>query len=277
MQYALFLALLAAPYILAAAAPPAKPWGILTDGAAESNYTKRAQAIAALGTIRTPEADKFVDAAMADKELAVRLAAVTALADRKLRSDIPRLKVALDDEAGEVSFTAAKALWEMGDRAGKEVIEEVLAGERKQSAGFVKQQIRDARSTLHNRKALVWMGAKEGAGFLFGPLGTGLGVMEQVMRDGSAPARVLSATLLAQQGDARAIADLGDALYDKSPLVRTVAAKLLGGFNDPTVPPKLQPILEDKIDAVRYMAAASLVRIESNKGKGRSRKAKAKV
>jgi HEAT repeat protein len=277
MKYALSAVLLAAPCILAPADPPATPWEILTEGAAEQNYIKRAQAIAALGTIRTPEANKFVDAAMADKELPIRLAAVSALADRKLRSDIPRLRLALEDEAGEVSFTAAKTLWEMGDRSGKELLEQVLAGERKQSAGFVKQQIRDAKSTLHNRRSLVWMGAKEGAGFLFGPLGTGLGVMEQAMKDGSAPARVLSATLLAQQGDARAIADLEDALYDKSPLVRTAAAKLLGGFNDPTVPPKLAPILEDKIDAVRYMAAASIVRIDSNKGKGRGRRAKSKT
>ena len=58
------------------------------------------------------------------------------------------------------------------------------------------------------------------------------------------------------------IADLGQALVDKNPLVRATAAKLLGGFTDPTVRRKLEPLLEDKSDAVRYMAAASIVRIE---------------
>jgi HEAT repeat protein len=250
-----------------AAADASKAWEMLKEGVGEENAYKRAPAVAALGTIQTVEADKLLRAALEDKEVFVRFAAVNALAERKSRADIPMLKIALDDESGEVSFTAAKALWEMGDRSGKDILEEVLAGERKQSAGFVKSQIRDAKSTMHNRNAMVWMGAKEGAGFLFGPLGTGMGIMEQVMKDGSAQARILSATLLARDKDARAIADLGDALYDKNPLVRTAAAKLLGAFNDSTVRPKLVPLLEDKTDAVRYMAAASIVRIDRRSGR----------
>jgi HEAT repeat protein len=245
--------------VLAAANSPA--WQILTDGATEQNGYKRAPAISALSTIRTPEADKFVVAALTDKELMVRFAAVSGLADRKLRADIPRLKTALDDESGEVSFLAAKALWELGNHSGRDILEEVLFGEQKKP-GFVKSQIRGAKATAHNRKALVWMGAKEGAGFLFGPLGAGLGVMEQVMKDSSAPQRMLAATLLAEEKGPETIADLGEALVDKNPLVRTVAAKLLGGFSDPAVHPKLEPLLEDKNDAVRYMAAASLVRLE---------------
>jgi HEAT repeat protein len=264
MRLTLCTALLTA-HVLAAASSPA--WQMLTDGAEDDNAYKRAPAIAALGTIRTPAADKLVAEALEDDEVFVRFAAVSALAERKSKGDIPKLKKALDDEAGEVSFTAAKALWELGDRSGKDILEEVLAGERKQSPGFVKQQIRDAKSTMHNRRALVWMGAKEGAGLVFGPLGAGLGVMEQVMKDSSATERLFSATLLAQEKDARAIADLGDALFDKNPLVRAGAAKLLGGFTDRTVRPKLEPLLEDKSDAVRYMAAAAIVRIE-----GRARK-----
>jgi HEAT repeat protein len=251
-------------------------WEILTAGAAEENAYKRAPAISALATVGTPEADKMVNTALTDKEIIVRLAAVGALAERKSRADIPKLKIALDDESGEISFTAAKALWDLGDHSGREILEEVLESERKQSPGFIKQQIRDAKSTLHNRKELIWMGAKEGAGFLFGPLGAGLGVMEMVMKDSSAVARALSATMIGQVKDAQSIAYLGDALYDKSPLVRAAAAKALGGFNDHTVPPKLEAVLEDKTDAVRYMAAASLVRIEKGKMKGKAPKAKDK-
>src|SRR5262249_28725201 len=117
------------------------------------------------------------------------------------------------------------------------------------------------KATMHNRKELIWLGAREGAGFLFGPLGAGLGVAEMAMKDNAAPARALSATMIGQIKDATSIAYLGEALYDKSPLVRVAAAKALGGFNDPTVPPKLETVLDDKTDAVRYMAAASLVRI----------------
>jgi HEAT repeat protein len=258
------------------AADSQKVWEILTDGAAESSPYKRSPAISALGTIPTPAARKLVDAALVDKEILVRLAAVSAIAERKSRADIPRLKIALDDDSGEVSFIAARALWEMSDHAGRELLEELLAGERKPSTGFIKQQIQGAKATMHNRKELIWLGAKEGAGFLFGPLGTGLGVMQMVMKDGAAPERALSATMLGEIKDAESIAYLGDALFDKSPLVRAAAAKALGGINDPTVPPKLEKVLDDKVDAVRYMVAASLLRTDKSKLKEKAPKVKVK-
>lgn len=258
MRLMLCCVLSLAPQIVVAA----DAWGILKQGAVEPNAIKRAQAIAALATIQTLEADKFVKSAVTDKDSTVRLAAVSALAERKSRTTIPSLKVALDDQSAEVSFTAARALWEMGDRSGKEILIQVLSGERKQSSGFIQRELQQAKATMHNRNALIWMGAKEGAGFLFGPLGTGLGVMEMVMKDGSAPARALSATLLGQIKDQQSLANLKDALSDKSPLVRVAAARALGGFRDRSVVPALEPLLEDKSDTIRYMAAASIFRVE---------------
>lgn len=277
MGYRLCCALLGASCLWSAQSEPSRWWATLQEGAAEQNPYKRAPAIAAIGTIRTPEAGKLIDAALADKDVIVRLAAAGALAERKSRADIPKLRRALEDESGEVSFTAAKALWDMGDRSGRELLEEMLNGERKQSPGFIKQQIREAKSTLHNRKELIWMGAKEGAGFLFGPLGTGLGVMEMVLKDNAASARALSATMLGQTKDAQSVAYLGDALRDKSPLVRLAAAKALGGFTGPTVSAKLEAAADDKTDAVRYMVAASLVRIGKGVTKGKAAKATSKI
>jgi HEAT repeat protein len=258
------------------AADSKEAWRILTEGAAESSPYKRAPAISALGTIPSPEARKLVDAALTDKEILVRLAAVSAMADRKSRADIPRLKIALDDTSGEVSFTAAHALWEMGDHSGRELIESLLEGERKPSDSFIKKQIRGAKTRLHDPKELMWLGAKEGAGFLFGPLGAGLGVLQMVMKDGTAPERALSATMLGEIKDEDSIEALGDALTDKSPLVRAAAAKALGGFRDPRVPPKLEGALDDKVDSVRYMVAASLWRTEQAKLRGKAPRANAK-
>jgi HEAT repeat protein len=255
--------------LIASNALAAAPWEMLTHGAAEENSIRRAQAIIALGTIRTPQAEKLVLAALDDKAAGVRLAAVSALAEQKSRAAIPKLRLALDDEAAEVSFSAAKALWEMGDRSGGDLLAEVLAGERKQSPGFVKKQVREAKSTLQNRKKLVWMGAKEGAGFLFGPLGFGLGVVEGLTQDGSAPTRALSATLLGQSKDPVARAELVDGLEDKSPLVRIAVARALGGFADRALIRKLEPLLDDKSEAVRYMVAAAIVRIEKGRSRGR--------
>ena len=243
---------------------PSSPWELLTQGAAEQNYTKRAHAIVALGTIPTAEAESLVLAALNDKSSVVKLAAVSAVAEHKSPACIKKLRAALDDDAAEVSFSAAQALSDLGDHSGDALLAAVLAGERKQSPGFVKEQIRDAKSTLHNPKKIVWMGAKEGAGFLFGPLGYGLGMVEGMTHDGSAPARAISATLLGHSKAPGARAQLEDALDDKSPLVRVAAAKSLGGFSDPALIRKLEPLLDDKQDAVRYMAAAAIVRI----GKG---------
>ena len=248
------LALLAASNVFAA-----NPWELLTQGAADQNSTKRVLAIAALGTIPTVQAERLLEAALKDKDSIVRLSAVSALAERRSRAAIPALRRALDDDAAEVSFSAAKTLWEMGDHSGRYILAEVLAGERKQSAGFMKQQVKDAKLTMHSPKELAWIGAKEGAGFFFGPLGYGLGMVEGATKDTSASARALSATLLAK--DRNAMPDLEDALDDKSPLVRAAAAKALGGFNNRAAIKKLEGLLEDKHDAARYMAAASILRI----------------
>lgn len=247
----------------------AAPWGLLTQGASDDNSAKRAHAIIALGTIRTPQAERLVLAALDDKSSLVRLAAVGTLGEQKARAAIPKLRVALDDEAAEVSFLAAKALWEMGDRSGGELLGAVLAGERKTTPGFVKKQVRGAKETLHSPKKLVWMGAKQGGGFLFGPLGFGIGMMEGITNDSSSPARALSATLLGQSRDPGSRAELEEGLDDKSPLVRVAVAKSLGGFSDRALVRKLTPLLDDKNDAVRYMAAAAIVRIERGRARVR--------
>jgi HEAT repeat protein len=269
MRYLLCGVLLLARYASPATSPSVGAWETLTRGAAEDSAMKRAAAVAALGTIRTARAEKLVEAAVSDKDSTVRLTAVSALAERKSRSAIPKLKVALEDDAAEVSFSAAKALWEMGDRSGRDLLVAVLAGDQKQSPGYIKKSLKDAKATLRNRKALVWMGAKEGAGFLFGPLGYGLGVVEELTKDAGSGARALSAALLAQDKDPIVIDELTDALWDKSPLVRAAAAKALGGFANRGLSAKIEPLLEDKQDIVRFMAAASIVRLAGTKAAAR--------
>jgi HEAT repeat protein len=261
-QFAACMKIISIVLLIASHAFAAAPWVMLTEGAAEDNSITRTNAIVALGTIQTPEAEKLVVAALADKESAVRLAAVSALGEQKSRAAIPKLRVALDDESEEVSFLAAKALWDMGDRSGMDLLTAVLAGEQKTSSGFMKKQVVEAKSTLRNPKKLAWMGAKEGAGFLFGPLGFGVGFAERMTRDGAAPARALSATLLGQSKTPDAREELEGGLDDKSPLVRAAVAKALGGFSDQALVPKLESLLDDKNEAVRYMAAASIVRIQ---------------
>ena len=244
-------------------------WEILNQGIAEQYAPKRSQAYSAVGTIHTPDSEKLLEKAFTDQDFSVRLVAVSTLASRKSRDEIPRLKQALEDPSMEVSFTAARALWEMGDHSGKEVLQQVLSRDRK-GPGFVQSEVRAVKATAHDRKAMIWMGAKEGGGFLFGPLGAGIGLAESATKDSQATVRAICGTLLGQEvNDPMAIAYLGSALYDKNPVVRTAAAKALGGFTDPTVLPKLQYAMEDKSDPVRYMAAAGIVRFVTSTGAGK--------
>jgi HEAT repeat protein len=55
--------------------------------------------------------------------------------------------------------------------------------------------------------------------------------------------------------------ELEEALGDKNWVVRAAAAKALGNYQHKGVIPKLQELLQDDKEPVRFMAAASLVRL----------------
>ena len=116
------------------------------------------------------------------------------------RQAIPMLKKALDDESGEVSFAAARALWQMGDQSGREILWAVLAGDQKTGPGMIQGGIRDAKRKMHSPAALAKIGISEAAGFL-GPFSMGVGFVEELVKDKGATARALSAKLLGSDSD----------------------------------------------------------------------------
>jgi HEAT repeat protein len=239
-------------------------WTVLDRGAANEHVVQRSQALAALSTLGTnPRAVRRVEAALADKDWSVRQAAVAALGQMQAKASVPKLQPLLKDEAPEVSFAAAKVLWDLGDRSGHDILLEILAGERRDSPGLVRTQLRDARSKLRNPAGLLLMGAKEGVGMVFGPASTGITVVEELMKDNAASARVVATTLLATDTDPSAGQELAGALEDHNWIVRAAAAKALGLHGDRALIPKLQGRLTDDREAVRYMAAASIVRLSA--------------
>ena len=237
-------------------------WTVLDRGVANTRVLQRSQALAALSTLGTkPRALRRVEAALADKDWSVRQAAVAALGQMQAKASVAKLQPLLQDEAPEVSFAAAKVLWDLGDRSGHDLLLDVLLGERRDSPGLVRSQIREARSKLRNPTGLLLMGAREGVGMVFGPASTGITVMEELLKDNAASARVVAATLLATDTDPSANQELVWALEDHNWIVRAAAAKALGLHGDRTLIPKLQEHLTDEREAVRYMAAASIVRL----------------
>ena len=91
----------------------------------------------------------------------------------------------------------------------------------------------------------------------------------QFATDRSASARAVSVSLLASDHSAASVRELRDALQDKNVAVRAAAAKALGQHPCRSVVEDLHSLLEVDVDKdeVKYMAAASLLRISTNTGR----------
>jgi HEAT repeat protein len=243
-------------------------WETLSKGLADGNAEHRKKAIAAAGTIGpVKEAVEMVVKALQDKDTSVRQTAAVALGEMKSPDAIPALKAALDDNP-EVSFTVAKALWVLGDAdSSRDIFQAVLAGERKDTPGKMHNAMRDAKHKLSPGQ-LALMGIKEAAG-LFGPASIAIEAVEEAMKeakkDSGTPGRAMAAGVLATDSDPYALVLLEWALGDGSWAVRLAVAKALGERGTPDTIPKLLPLLSDDHHAVRYMAAASIVKLGAKK------------
>jgi HEAT repeat protein len=255
-----------APVELSPAAAARKSWACLKEGLAEKNYDRRAQTIAALGTIGLRKnAVSLIEGSLADKDYEVRQAAVDVLGTLKSRSSIPKLRTALDDESPMVRFSAAQALWAMGDRSGQDLFVEVLEGDSKVSPGIVRAGLLRVHQEMHDPKALAELGSEEAAGAFMGPAGFGLTAAIELAKDKASPARAISAHMLADEtsDDAREV--LRQALYDKSWIVRAAASEALGVRGTVSDVKALAPMLEDPEKKVRYRAAAAIIRVTSRR------------
>ncbi len=251
---------------------PAQPsltaWDVLTAGLADGNPDHRKQAVAALSAIGpAPRAVKAVEDVLANaKETDLRQTAAASLAEMKATAAIPALRTALDDPSGEVAFSAAKALWDLGDPSGKATFQEILTRERKDSKSFVGGALDEAKRTLHDPKKIAAMGAKEASGALLGPYYMGFTVARDAMKDSGAPGRALAAQYLSKDCDARAVQLLEWALKDDTSwLVKAAAARGLGKCGDEPAIAILETHLHSSHESLRFQAAAAIIRL-SDKG-----------
>jgi HEAT repeat protein len=236
----------------------------LQDGAAEH----RQQALAALSTMGDmADAVKRAEGALRDKDTLVRQSAALALGEMKAKAAIPSLQAALDDSP-PVAFAAAKALMNMGDRSGEQMLISVLAGERKDSEGIMTNAMRKAKSKLRHPQELIFMGAQDATGAMFGPVSAVFPAVKDTveLKGNGVPGRAAAAAYLVKDPDPYAIALLEWALADESQFVRLEAAKGLGQRGNAASIPKLQALLGDPHTMVRDMSAASILRILDRSG-----------
>jgi HEAT repeat protein len=237
----------------------------LEDSLKDKNPDTRKHAVQALGLVsaREPYLSEL-EAMLDDKDVEVRLAAITSLVDLKSERTVPALRKALDSDVPEVSFAAANALWTLNEPLGREALISVLSGDTKTSSGFITKEKRQALRMLHTPKTMFLFAMQQGANFAPIPgLGAGVSSVQGILSDPSVSGRAATALLLSTDPDPDVLQALQDALGDKDWSVRAAAVHAIAVRNDPALESDLLPLLEDKKEAVRVRAAAGYLRLEA--------------
>ena len=251
-----------------ATGPESHAWEVL-DKSLSAGSIERQQALAALATLAAsdPHAVRAAEAALQDKDAQVRQYAALTLGQLKSRDAVPALTKALDD-TNEAAFAAAKSLIELGDKGGEPMLIAVIAGERKDTPGILTNAVREAKQKIRHPQGLFLMGAEDATGAMFGPAAMGITAVKDTadLKGKGTPGRAAAAAYLAKDPDPYAIPLLEWALADDNQFVRLEAAKALGARGGQASIPKLEYTLNDSHNAVRDMAAASILRIAARGG-----------
>jgi HEAT repeat protein len=246
---------------------PDRARSFLAASLADKNPETRKHAVESLGLVspREPYLSQL-EAMLDDKDLEVQLAAITSLIDLKNPRTIPTLLKALDSSIPEVKFAAAKALWTLDEKLGKDALLAALSGETKTTSGFITRQKRDALRMLHTPQTAFMFAIKQGATFAPVPgLGAGVSSLQGILSDPSVSGRATAALLLSVDQKPDVLQALRNALADKDWTVRAAAVHAIALRNDPTLEPDLIPLLDDRKEAVRVRAAAGYLRLEGIK------------
>lgn len=238
---------------------------IIDAGLADKNPDTRVQAVVALSlsTAKQPWTGMVANM-LDDRDVPVRVAVVSTMMDLRGPETKPVLRKALADEVPEVSFAAARALYELGDPEGKKALLSVLAGETKTSSGFFTKEKRDTIRMLHTPRTFLFFTLRTGAGFAPVPgLGMGVSSMEHLLNDASLSGRATAALLLGEDKDPGTLQALKDALTDNNWAVRAACVHAIALRNDPAQRDALLPMLLDKSQQVRLRAAVGWLRLDA--------------
>lgn len=230
----------------------------------DGNPDTRKQAVQALGLIgpRQPYLGQLIDM-IEDKDVEVRIAAISSMVDIKSPEVIAPLRKALDDDVPEVSFAAAKALWALGDPAGREALLLVLEGEAKTSSSYLSDKSRKTLRMFRTPTKLMMFILRKGAGSAGVPgLGRGVSSLEGMLIDGELSGRAGTALLLSNDNDPKVIEAFRDGLADKTWSVRAASAHAIALQNNIDLQADLIPLLDDKKESVRVRASAAYLRLE---------------
>jgi HEAT repeat protein len=243
-------------------------WELLHEGIQAKNTGQRTVAVRVLSLLRgQPEAVRLARIALSDDKPEVRAGAAMAIGELHDRASIPKLKDAISDKDAAVVLAAAHALLQMKDRSAYQIYYAILTGERHSGKTLIKGQM----DTLKDPKKMAMLGFQQGIGFI--PFASvGYGAIRTLLKDDSSPIRAAAAKILAQDPDP----NIDDALVqaatmDKSELVRIAALDAIAKRGHSSLATRIAPAMADGKDAVKYTAAAAVVRLSSARHRSISR------
>jgi len=199
-----------------------------------------------------------------DKDVQVRIAVVASLADVKSKAAIEALHTLLKDSVPEVSFAAAKALWNLHDPAGETALLAIVEGDSKTASGYITSEMRQALRLMHTPTTTFLLAVRQGIGFVPVPgLGQGIASMQALLTDPGTSGRAAAVLLLGKDKDPVLLPALRDALHDKNWTVRAAAVHAMAIRDNPALKKDLAPVLQDEKEGVRLRAAAAYLRLSA--------------
>jgi HEAT repeat protein len=236
-----------------------KAWGILNAAASDSNTGKRAGAMAVLGLVKhDAKAQALAEKGLSDEKAEVRAAAADSLGDMGANGAIPNLKKAVRDTDVSVVLAAAHSLYMLKQPSACEVYYAVLTGEKKGGQGLMAEQ----KKMLNDPKKMAQFGFETGVGFIpFG--GLGLGALKAVTKDDVSPVRAAAAKILANDPDPKTGEALVAAASEKSWIVRAAALDAIARRGERALAAKIEPLMDDDKDIVKYLAAAAVIQLNA--------------
>jgi len=243
--------------------PTDRAWSVLEAGMTDKTTEERAVAVRVLGLLEgDSKAQDLAIKALADPKPEVRAAAADALGQMKATSAASKLAdvVLGDEKEPAVVMACARSMIALGDNRGYGVYYAVLTGEKKSGGSLLDDQ----KKMLSDPKKMAQFGFEQGIGFVpFGGIGyTGF---KMLTKDDSSPVRAAAARILTTDPDPKTEQALVQATSDKSWIVRMAVLDTLARRNNRAIIPQIAGKLDDEKDAVRYTAAAAILRLSQIK------------
>jgi len=237
---------------------------VLRDGFDSGDFTVRVQVIQAVGLVgQTEPLRTRLEGLLQDGNVNVRVAAVNAIADLKFTASIPALKKCLqDDTTPEVTFAAAKALYNMHDPAGENWLVDVYNGEEKAKSPMLRAQMRKFVGNFHSIESAGTFIVTSGIGYVPVPgVGAGFSAVMGLLNDPDLTPRAVSLIMLAREKNAKADGLLREGLTDKDWTVRAAAAQMIAFTARSGMREALVPLFDDKTEKVRFRAAGAYLHL----------------